>query len=155
GALMRPQASDPIQISDNFWMRSDVEATLDGHDIGALFRLVRRHTGASQTRIGIAVGMPQSRVSAVMAGDRVTTVEVLTRIADGLDLPTDARRRLGLAAQANIQVAEHDPWNLVQALTHSTISAEMVDRFERVAVSHAGRYPSTPPERMWPTIQVE
>jgi tetratricopeptide (TPR) repeat protein len=76
-------------------------SALDDRDIGALFRLLRQHTGASQTRIGIAVGMPQSQVSLIMStGPRrrqVTAHDVLTRIADGLRMPDQARRHLGLA----------------------------------------------------------
>jgi hypothetical protein len=63
---------------------------------------LRQHAGASQTRIGIAVGMPQSQVSVIMSTGRrrrqVTTLDVFVRIADGLGMPDGARRRLGIAA---------------------------------------------------------
>lgn len=46
---------DPIGLPASFWTRADVFAALSSRDIGALFTLVRGYTGASQTRIGLAV----------------------------------------------------------------------------------------------------
>jgi transcriptional regulator with XRE-family HTH domain len=99
---MPSRALEPLRIPAGFWQRPDVLAALDERDIGTVFRLLRQHAGASQTRIGIAVGMPQSQVSVIMSTGRkqrqVTSLDVLARIADGLDMPAAARRRLGLAA---------------------------------------------------------
>ena len=64
-----------------------------------MFRLARQWAGASQQRLAAATGLPQSRVCALM-NDRsgpVARIEVLQRIADGLDLPDAARMDLGLA----------------------------------------------------------
>lgn len=73
-------------------------AALDDRDIGGLFRLLRQYRGASQTQIGRTVGLAQSAVSQIMNGSQlVTAISVLERIADGLQLPDDARMRLGLA----------------------------------------------------------
>jgi transcriptional regulator with XRE-family HTH domain/tetratricopeptide (TPR) repeat protein len=88
----------PLRVPADFWQRHDVGTVLDERDIGHLFQLVRKHAGASQTRIGIAVGLAQGTVSRYMTGDRVvTTIDVLQRIADGLAMPDEARSRLGLA----------------------------------------------------------
>jgi tetratricopeptide (TPR) repeat protein len=99
---MPPHALEPVQVPAGFWQREDVLAALAARDVGALFRLLRQYTGASQTRIGIAVGMPQSEVSLIMSTSRrqrrVTALGVLARIADGLGIPDDGRRALGLAA---------------------------------------------------------
>ncbi|WP_157641472.1 helix-turn-helix domain-containing protein [Longispora albida] len=66
--------------------------------MGELFRLVRRHTGASQTRIAIAVSAAQSDVSQYMSDQRlVRDIGVLERIAAGLHMPDRLRRRFGLA----------------------------------------------------------
>jgi transcriptional regulator with XRE-family HTH domain len=75
-----------------------VTGALRSRAVGALFRLLRQYTGASQTQIGIACGMSQGKVSQIM-GDRtqVESLAVLERIADGLELPDPARMRLGLA----------------------------------------------------------
>src|ERR687885_538132 len=98
---MSSSALDPIQIPVGFWLRDDVALALRTRDVGSLFRLVRQHAGASQTRIGVAVGMPQSEISVIMRTDRrgrrVTALDVLARIADGLHMPDDARRSFGLA----------------------------------------------------------
>jgi DNA-binding XRE family transcriptional regulator len=87
---------DPFRVPAQFWQRPDVAEALDARDIGRLFRLLRQHCGASQTRIGTAVGMTQSTVSLIVArGKPVTMLTVFVRIADGLDMPDQARMRLG------------------------------------------------------------
>lgn len=91
-------ALEPLRVPDNFWVRDDVTAALAQRDIGVLFRLIRRYAGASQTRIGTAIGMAQGTVSLYMNGQRTaTTIDLLERVATGLNLPDHARLRLGLA----------------------------------------------------------
>lgn len=103
---MPTDALAPIQLSAEFWQHPDVLTALDTRDIGALFRLIRQHAGASQHRIGASVGMPQPDVSRIMrigpGQHRVTALDVFTRIANGLDMPDHARRRLGLAHRPTI-----------------------------------------------------
>jgi transcriptional regulator with XRE-family HTH domain len=91
------RASDPLTVPDEFWDRDDVRSALVERDIGSLFRLLRRHTGASQTQIGIAAGLEQGYVSRVMAGRKVMAIDVLERIADGIGMPDACRLVLGLA----------------------------------------------------------
>jgi transcriptional regulator with XRE-family HTH domain len=63
-----------------------------------LFHLLRQYAGASQTRIAIACGLTQGKVSAIMSGShRVAALDVFERIADGLGMPSEARAALGLA----------------------------------------------------------
>lgn len=93
----RGSAFDPIHLPDHVW-RDNPDALRD-RDIGSLFRLAKRYAGASQHRIATATGMPQSRVNQLM-NDRcgpVTSIDVLHRIADGLNLPDHVRAALGLA----------------------------------------------------------
>jgi transcriptional regulator with XRE-family HTH domain len=98
---MPGRANDLIEIPDAFWQRSETVATLRDRDIGRLFALLRQYTGASQTRIGIACGMSQGRVSYIIRGKwQVDKLEVFERIADGLDMPGSARIALGLASRA-------------------------------------------------------
>jgi transcriptional regulator with XRE-family HTH domain len=95
----RGSAFDPIHLPDHVW--HEHEHSLRDRDIGALFRLAKRYAGASQHRIATATGMPQSRVNMLM-NDRcgpVTSIDVLHRIADGLNLPDHARAVLGLAVR--------------------------------------------------------
>jgi transcriptional regulator with XRE-family HTH domain len=74
-----------------------VEALAD-RDMGRVFRLVRQYAGASQTRLAIACGMTQGKISDIMRDvQRVAALDVFERIADGLNMPDDARIALGLA----------------------------------------------------------
>jgi transcriptional regulator with XRE-family HTH domain len=88
---------DPLRISNDVWSDADVRDALLVRDVGRLFRRISRLTGASQTRIGAAVGLEQGYVSRIMAGRKVTSIEVLERIADGLRMPDEVRMALGLA----------------------------------------------------------
>lgn len=95
---MVANAREPLQVPAEFWQHADVIAALDHRDIGQLFVLLRRHCGASQSRIGLTVGMTQGTVSLVINRTQVVTaLTVLERIADGLTMPDQARIRLGLA----------------------------------------------------------
>jgi len=93
---------DPLSIPEGLWGHGDFRSALDRRDIASLFRLVRQHTGASQTRIGIATGLAQGTVCLIMKGGRlVTAIDVLERIAGGLAMPDEARLRLGLAPRVS------------------------------------------------------
>jgi hypothetical protein len=90
--------TDPINVPGSLWQRPDTTDALRARDMRRLFQLLRQYAGASQTRIGIACGLTQGKVSAIMSGGhRVTTLEVFERIADGLNMPPQARLALGLA----------------------------------------------------------
>jgi len=89
-----------IAIPGSFWERDDTRTALRSRAIGRLFELVRQHTGASQTRIGIACDMSQSKVSDIIRGvAQVETLAVFERIADAFNMPDSARTTLGLAPQ--------------------------------------------------------
>ncbi|MEV0127379.1 helix-turn-helix transcriptional regulator [Dactylosporangium sp. NPDC050688] len=113
---MAHRASDPLRVPDEFWARDDVRGALAERDIGALFQLVRRHTCASQTQLGIAAGLEQGYVSRIMAGRKVMVIDVLERIADGFGMPSTPRVLLGLApgghASAGVEppAAVHGTW---------------------------------------------
>jgi transcriptional regulator with XRE-family HTH domain len=93
--------TDPIIVPASLWQRPDTTDALRSRDMRRLFHLLRQYAGASQTRIGIACGLTQGKVSAIMSGShRVTTLEVFERIADGLGMPPQARLALGLAPSA-------------------------------------------------------
>jgi hypothetical protein len=95
---MRDSAFGPVTIPAEFWSRPDVTQTLTNRDIGELFRLLTQWTGLSQTRIGAATGNAQGRISEIVNGKyQVKTVASITRIADGLGMPSHARAALGLA----------------------------------------------------------
>ncbi|MGC4748716.1 helix-turn-helix domain-containing protein [Micromonospora sp. DT201] len=92
---------DPLRIPAATWSDPAVRDALSRRDVGGLFRRIGQLTGASQTRIGAAVGLEQGYVSRVTAGRKVTSIEVLERIADGCRMPDEARMALGLAPQSS------------------------------------------------------
>ncbi|MBF8193762.1 helix-turn-helix domain-containing protein [Nonomuraea sp. K274] len=95
---MPADGAEPVVIPADLWQRPDMHTALTHRDIGHLFRLVRQYAGISQTRIGVAVGFSQGKVSEYMQGKaQVTALDVFERIADGLHMPDPARITLGLA----------------------------------------------------------
>lgn len=89
----------PIELPSWAWERAEVRQALRARDVGATFRHVQQYAGASQARIAAAVGMTQARVNEIINRRReVSRLDVYERIADGLNMPDDARHLLGLAA---------------------------------------------------------
>ncbi|GAA4240364.1 hypothetical protein GCM10022254_64710 [Actinomadura meridiana] len=84
-----------------FWCRDDVAQALTHRDIGRLFRLfLGQFTECTQTQLALLTQHDRSDISNWVRGTRqgrVSDIEVLTRIADGLQLPDQARLLLGLA----------------------------------------------------------
>ncbi|MER6913904.1 helix-turn-helix domain-containing protein [Streptomyces sp. NPDC000594] len=77
-----------LTVPHELWDRPAMRRALADRDIGAVFRLVRQHTGVSQTRLGAVTGLAQSDVSAIERGARtVTSADVLDRITSGLHIP--------------------------------------------------------------------
>ncbi|MEU3723375.1 helix-turn-helix transcriptional regulator [Streptomyces sp. NPDC031705] len=89
----------PTHLPDWAWERADVRQALRARDVAAVFRFVQQYSGASQARIAAAVGMTQARVNEIINRRReVLRLDVFERIADGLNMPDDARHLMGLAA---------------------------------------------------------
>ena len=87
-----------VALPEWAWQRAEVREALRTRDMGAVFRYVQQYGGASQARIAAAVDMTQGRVNEVINGRReISRLEVYERVADGLAMPDDARRLLGLA----------------------------------------------------------
>jgi transcriptional regulator with XRE-family HTH domain len=99
--------------TDVFLDRDDVREALRTRDFGALFRLMNRIEGVSQTQIAATTGLTQGRVSRVMSGskDRIVHIDVIERIADGLRIPGHL---LGLAARPWEEDDEDDGSDTVQ-----------------------------------------
>lgn len=99
GGRAMPTALEPIELPDWAWEKAEVRQALRARDVGAVFRHVQQYAGASQSRIAVATGMTQARVSEILHGRReVARFDVIERIADGLRMPDDARHLMGLAA---------------------------------------------------------
>ena len=95
---MPGSAFEPVRLPDAIWQRPETLAALRARDIGALLHIIRRNAGASQIRLSAAIGFSQGRVSEIMRGARqVTRLDVLERVAAGLDMPDHARIALGIA----------------------------------------------------------
>jgi len=95
---VRGRADGPLRLTASFWLLPDTALALHGRDLARLLRLVAVHGNSSQTRIGTATGLSQGQVSQIMNGSRVVrNIDVLERIADGLEMPDGARVKLGLA----------------------------------------------------------
>jgi tetratricopeptide (TPR) repeat protein/transcriptional regulator with XRE-family HTH domain len=111
----RMQRHDPSDfvVPGHFWARPEVNEALAARDAGALFQLIRKHAGASQTGLTMRTGIAKSEISAIMAGRRrVTTLERFQAIADGLQVPDQARIRMGLAPSG----APHDTTNEIDTV---------------------------------------
>lgn len=94
---MRDDALEPVHLADSVWTDPDTIAALRDRRVGYLFRLARKF-GASQTRIANVTGMGQAEVSRIQKGDReVMAIDVLERVAAGLNMPDPQRLTLGLA----------------------------------------------------------
>jgi transcriptional regulator with XRE-family HTH domain len=64
-------------------------------DLGAVIAIFRQRTGASQTDVGMLVGLPQPHISGIEHGKRVvTSLDLFERFAERLGIP---RHLLGLA----------------------------------------------------------
>lgn len=89
----------PIELPGWAWERAEVRQALRARDVGAVFRYAQQYAGVSQSRIAVAAGMTQARVNEIINGRReVSRLDVYERVADGLQMPDDARHLLGLAA---------------------------------------------------------
>jgi len=91
-------AAARVEMPGWAWQEPAVREALRARDMGAVLRAVQKYAGASQARIAAAVDMTQGRVNEVINGRReVSRLDVYERLADGLSMPDDARRLLGLA----------------------------------------------------------
>lgn len=95
---MAASASYPLPIPEDFWLRASVQEALKTRDMGRFFHLVRQYTGASQTKIGLAVRLEQGYVSKVINHEReIEKIDVFERIASGTGMPDPIRILMGLA----------------------------------------------------------
>jgi len=136
---MVSNAFDPLRVPDEFWARDDVGEALDRRNFGELFRLLSKHLGASQTRIGTSTGQAQGAVCDIMNDRRqVMAIDVLERIADGLAMPDAARMRLGLAPRG-------------KALALNGPGKE--DATKRRTALHLGVVVAVSPETLWQVLR--
>lgn len=103
-------ATTPGPLAPEVLDRSDVRAALIEHDFAAVFTLVKKWGGLSQNRIAVACRLTPGKVSTIISGSqRVTSFDVVCRIADGLRIPGHL---LGLAPrpwEGKQQTEQHRP----------------------------------------------
>lgn len=88
-------AITPGPLAPDVLDRDDVRQALEEHDFAAAFSLIKKWGGLSQNRIAAACQLTPGKVSTIMSGaSRVTSIEVIRRISDGLRIPG---RLVGLA----------------------------------------------------------
>ncbi|MEU5288833.1 helix-turn-helix domain-containing protein [Streptomyces sp. NPDC020755] len=81
-------AATPGLLSLDVLDRADVRAALIEHDFAAVFALIKKWSGLSQNRIASACQLTPGKVSTIISGSqRVTSFDVICRIADGLRIP--------------------------------------------------------------------
>ncbi|WP_328868426.1 helix-turn-helix domain-containing protein [Streptomyces sp. NBC_00304] len=139
-------ATTPGLLTPDVLDRADVRAALIEHDFAAVFTLIKKWGGLSQNRIASACQLTPGKVSTIISGaQRVTSFDVVCRIADGLRIPGIL---LGLAPrpwEGDRTAAQHDqpdapgerpdtdeiPWRpdaTVDLATHLTRSDLVMDR---------------------------
>ncbi|MFE0377960.1 helix-turn-helix domain-containing protein [Streptomyces inhibens] len=81
-------ATTPGPLAPDVLDREDMRRALAEHDFAAAFALVKKYGGLSQNRIAIACQLTPAKVSTIISGtQRVTSFDVICRIADGLRIP--------------------------------------------------------------------
>lgn len=99
--MTRRKVFDPAGVPADFWQRPDVLIALTRRDVGRLFDLfLQTFPDCTQTQLAILTQHDRSDISNWVRGvrqPRVSDIEVLIRIADGLDMPDEARLALGIA----------------------------------------------------------
>lgn len=100
-AVTRRRLFDPGTVPSSFWRKSDVQVALARRDVAELFRrYLGDFTDCTQTQLALLTEHDRSDVSNWIRGTRhgqVSDINVLTRIAEGLQVPDDARILMGLA----------------------------------------------------------
>jgi hypothetical protein len=99
--VTRRKTFDPATVPLEFWHRDDVRLALSRREVGRLFGIyLGTFTSCTQTQLALLTEHDRSDISNFVRGTRsprVTDIDVLGRIADGMAIPDEARVLLGLA----------------------------------------------------------
>src|SRR5262245_12064919 len=106
--VTRRKTFDAAGVPLMFWRRDDVRLALARREVGRLFGIyLAAFPECTQTQLALMTEHDRSDISNFVRGarsPRVTDIDVLGRIADGLGMPDEARVLLGLAP-ADVTVA--------------------------------------------------
>lgn len=101
GQMSRRKTFDPGAVPLQFWRRDDVRLALARREVGRLFGIyLGEFPTCTQAQLALLTEHDRSDVSNFVRGtrsSRVTDIDVLNRIADGLAMPDEARTLIGLA----------------------------------------------------------
>lgn len=101
GGVTRRKVFDPAGVTADFWQRPEVLIALSHRDVRRLFELyLQAFPECTQTQLALLTQHDRSEISNWVRGvrqRRVSDIEVLIRIADGLAMPDEPRAALGLA----------------------------------------------------------
>lgn len=99
--MTRRKTFDITSVTIAFWRRDDVRLVLARREVGELFQLfLAAHCDCTQAQLALLTAHDRSDISNFVRGtrsSRVTDIDVLGRVADGLMMPDEARVLLGLA----------------------------------------------------------
>ncbi|MGW6278743.1 hypothetical protein [Kribbella sp. NPDC055071] len=99
--MTRRRVFDPGAVPVSFWRQSAVQVALARRDVAEVFRrYLAEFAECTQTQLALLTEHDRSDVSNWIRGTRhgqVSDINVLTRIAEGLQMPDDARMLMGLA----------------------------------------------------------
>lgn len=139
---MRARLLEALALPPDFWRSETLLDALAARDIGHLFRLVQKVTGASQTQMGIVTGLSQAQVSEIMSRKRqVTTIDVIARIVEGFGIPDPARTVLLLGDRKYFQETPQPLGSTAaetQAVNRETLAAADSEYSDVIAV-HTSR----------------
>lgn len=137
------------------WADGRLRAAWARRDWATVFRRYRALAGISQMRLGELVGMPQSHVSLIERGRRhITSAEVITRIAEGLQVPKELDgvpgRRVDLDQWA-------PPLELRERLAHAYVTGRVdlraAEWIARVLVEHRRAEDQVGGRELWPIVR--
>lgn len=102
--MTKRRTFDPRSVPLSFWRNEPVQTALARHEVGDLLRqYLEAHPECTQTQLALLTEHDRSEISNWVRGvrtGRVGDIDVLTRIADGLHMPDEARVLSGLAPAA-------------------------------------------------------
>jgi transcriptional regulator with XRE-family HTH domain len=123
------------------WRQPGMVEAVAARDIATVYRLLQRYR-IPQRRIAALTGQSQSEISEIIAGRRVQSVDLLTRICDGLGI---ARCQMGLGCDPNATPTESTgqggcPWRVASPgeanLMLTPEELEVVRRILRTGLHH-------------------
>jgi transcriptional regulator with XRE-family HTH domain len=152
---------EPIAIPDHAWQRESTRQILQNRLAGPLFAFAQKY-GISQTRLAVATGLSQARINDLIKGRRgnINAIDAWIRIADGLNMPNDARMAMGLAPSppksSTLRKSADEPRapstvegisSLVSAVVATDTNDEAINQLARAASSLAESHTQIPAEK--------